>query len=133
MTASRLLAPPKKLTLTAVPLAVQANVHVAETSAPSTLNAKARTTTDVPSPPNTAEAEHPGEIAWLHTLTRSTVPAVTVNVALPLTPPADAVTVAEPTVVATICPTSETDTTFGFELAHVIVGFASGPVVVATR
>ena len=60
-------------------------------------------------------------------------PNVTVMVAVPVTPPAVALTVAVPTVVATSCPTSETDTTFGFELTHVIVGFAIGPVVVATR
>ena len=59
-------------------------------------------------------------------------PNVTAIVAVPVTPPAVAVTVTVPTALATTCPNSETDTMFGFELTHVIVGFANGPVVVAT-
>ena len=58
-------------------------------------------------------------------------PVVTVIVAEPVIPPEVAVTVAEPTALATTRPLSLIDATLAFEMAHVIVGLENPPVTAA--
>jgi hypothetical protein len=129
-----LVASPKKsIDTTPATLGVHVKMQVAETSTPSALKAAARTATDVQRVANVAAAEHADGFAWSQTATRSTLPGVTVRTAVPLNPPADAVIVTEPAVLATTRPLSLTDAMPELELVHVMEGLASGPVVAAVN